>query len=63
MSSKPDNKVEKVALFSTKSVYWHGVGKLNLGYNIVTKSQAEQWLTRNHVRAVEPEEIAREFNH
>lgn len=51
----------KVALYSTKSVYWDGVGRLNFGYNIVTKDQAIKWLERKHVRIATPEEVAKEF--
>lgn len=58
----PEDTVEKVALFSTKNVSWLGIGKLNIGYNIVTKQQSEQWLTRGHVRLATPEEVAQEFN-
>jgi hypothetical protein len=52
---------EKVAVYSTKNVSWPGVGKIQKGYNIVTKEQAESWLSRNHVRAATPEEVAQEF--
>jgi hypothetical protein len=52
---------EKVALHSTKSVRWEGVGSLSKGYNIVTKAQAEKWLTRGHVRIATPEEVKKAF--
>jgi hypothetical protein len=61
-SAKPEvKKVETVALFSTKNVYWPGIGRINRGYNIVKKSLSEQWLTRSHIREATPEEVAREF--
>jgi hypothetical protein len=37
------------------------VGKIEKGYNIVTKAAAEKWLTRSHVREATPEELAREY--
>jgi hypothetical protein len=54
-------KQELVALFSTRNVFWQGVGKINFGYNIVTRSNADKWLTRNHVREATPEEVVKEF--
>jgi hypothetical protein len=52
---------EKVAIFSTKNVTWNEVGKVYRGYNIVTKEQADKWLTRDHARVATPEEVAKEF--
>jgi hypothetical protein len=52
---------EKVALHSTKSVRWEEVGSLTKGYNIVTKAQANKWLTRGHVRIASPEEVQKAF--
>jgi len=48
---------EKVALFSTRNVSWDGVGKIFMGYNLVEATEAEQWLTRSHVRLATPKEI------
>lgn len=56
---KPE--VEKIALHSTKNVYWDGLGEIKKGYNIVRKDRAEKWLTRSHVRVATPEEVAKEF--
>lgn len=61
-STKAEPKVEKVAIHSTKNVTWNGVGKVYKGYNLVTPEQAEQWLTRSHIRTATPQEVAREFN-
>ena len=55
-------EVEKVAIHSTKNVTWSEVGKVYRGYNIVTKDQADKWLTRDHTRLATPEEVAKEFN-
>lgn len=52
---------ETVAIHSTKNVVWEGVGKVEKGYNIVKKAEADHWLTRNHVRLATPEEVAREY--
>jgi len=60
-AKKPTDKVEKVAVFSEKNVTWSGVGKVYRGYNILEKSEAEKWLTRDHVRLATPAEIAEEF--
>ena len=54
-------EVEKVAVYSSKNVTWTGVGKVYVGFNIVTKEQADKWLTRNHTRLATPEEVAKEF--
>jgi hypothetical protein len=52
---------ETVALFSTRNVLWEGVGKIDKGYNIVEKAEAEKWLERDHVRTATPEEVAKEY--
>ena len=52
---------DKVALNSTRNVSWVGVGKVLKGINIVTKDQAEKWLTRDHITVVKPEDVAKEF--
>lgn len=52
------NAVETVALFSKTNVTWAEVGKLSAGYNIVSKADADKWLTIKNVRVATPEEIA-----
>lgn len=52
---------QKVAIYSTKSVSWYGIGEVIKGYNIVTKANAEKWLERDHIRIATPEEVAREY--
>jgi hypothetical protein len=52
---------EKVAIHSTKSVRWEEVGAISKGYNIVTKAQADKWLSRSHVRIATPEEVKKAF--
>lgn len=59
---KPAHKdADKVALYSTKNVRWEEVGAISRGYNIVTKEQADKWLTRSHVRIATPEEVKKAF--
>jgi chorismate mutase len=54
---------ETVALFAERNVVWDGVGKLKAGYNIVSKEEAEGWLSGNlKVRLASPEEIAARAN-
>jgi hypothetical protein len=52
---------EKVAIHSTKNVYWPGVGKVSKGYNIIKRELAEKWLDREYIREATPQEIAREY--
>jgi hypothetical protein len=59
--AKSEVKEDTVALHSTKNVSWQGVGKVVRGFNIVSKTAAEQWLTRDHIRVVTPQELAGEF--
>jgi len=60
-SAPKKDKEPTVALHSTRNVVWEGVGKIDKGYNILPKAQAEKWLTRSHVREATPEEVAREY--
>jgi hypothetical protein len=60
-AAKSAEKVETVAIHSTKNVTWSEVGKVYRGYNIVEKDAAEKWLTRSHIRTATPEEVAKEF--
>jgi hypothetical protein len=48
---------EKVAIFAARNVRWQEVGSIAKGYNIVSKEDAEKWLTVNNVRLATPEEI------
>lgn len=64
-SNKPgpekDPSIGKVAVYSEKNLYWAEVGKINLGYNFVTKEAAEKWVTHRAVREATPEEVANHF--
>jgi len=59
VEKKPTEKT--VALLSTRNVSWNGVGKVEIGYNIVTEEQAEKWLTRNHITLATPEDVAKGY--
>jgi len=49
---------DKVAIYSTKNVRWEEAGgAIYRGVNIVTKEQADKWLTRSHARPATPEEV------
>ena len=49
---------DKVAIYSTGNVRWEEAGgAIYKGVNIVTKDQADKWLTRSHVRIATPEEV------
>jgi hypothetical protein len=54
-------KDNTVAIHSSKNVSWVGVGKVSKGFNIVSKEDADKWLTRDHIRLVTPEELAKGF--
>ena len=58
---KAEKKEDTVAIHSSKNVTWSGVGKVYIGYNIVSKEASEKWLTRDHTRLATPEEVAQEF--
>lgn len=58
---KPAKEAKTVAIKSTKNVSWVGVGKVSKGINIVSKSEADQWLTRDHITLVTPEQVKSEF--
>lgn len=65
--TKVNNKVktitdQTVAIYSARNVRWEGVGKINKGYNIVDKAEADKWLEKlDHVRLATPEEVSREL--
>lgn len=52
---------DRVAIYSTKNVAWNGVGKVNKGYNVVSKDVAAKWLEKSYIRVASPEELAKEF--
>ena len=57
----PSESEEKIAIYSTKNIYWNGLGKIEKGYNIVAKEASEKWLTRKAVREATPEEVAKHY--
>lgn len=57
-TSTPENKI---AILSDKNMRWQGVGAITKGYNIVTKEEAEKWLTRKGIREATPQEVATHY--
>jgi hypothetical protein len=63
--TKVTNKVKEVsentvAIYSARNVRWEGVGKINKGYNIIDKKEADLWIGKlEHVRLATPEEVSR----
>jgi hypothetical protein len=58
---EPKAPKEKVAIYSLRNLSWTGLGALTKGYNIVTKEDAEQWITNKSVRTATPEEVKRAY--
>jgi hypothetical protein len=52
---------EKVAVHSSKNLFKYGTGELKVGYNIVTRQDADFWVTHKAVRLATPEEVAKEY--
>lgn len=57
----PKENDTKLAVYSEKNMAWSVVGRINKGYNIVTKEAAEKWLSRKGVREATPEEVATHY--
>lgn len=55
------NGKSQVAIYSTKNIYWEGMGRIHTGYNLVGPVSAGQWITQDGVRIATPEEVAKEF--
>lgn len=58
---KPQKKEKNSAVYSTRNIFWNGLGTVNIGYNIVTGEDAEKWATHKAVRIASPEEVARHY--
>lgn len=59
---KPEASQEKTAIYSLRNLSWNGVGTLTEGYNIVTKEDADKWITNKSVRIATPEEVKRAYD-
>lgn len=58
-AAKPEVAEETTVLFSERNINWSGVGTLRVGYNLVSKSEADRWLSGTlKVRLATPEEVA-----
>lgn len=53
-----DAEASKVAVYSSRNASWSGYGSVYKGYNILSKKNADKWLTRDHVRPATPAEVA-----
>jgi hypothetical protein len=49
------------AIYTTRNLFWSGVGELNIGYNIVNEEDAQKWLTHKAVRIATPDEVAKHY--
>jgi hypothetical protein len=58
---EPEAAKEKVAVYSLRNLSWIGIGTLTEGYNIVTKEDADKWITNKSVRTATPEEVKRAY--
>lgn len=54
-------KEEIVAVYSTRNVTWVGVGRVLTGLNLLPKSEADQWLTRDHCRKADASEVSKDL--
>lgn len=61
VETKPKGEINTAAVYSTRNLYWNGIGSLNVGYNIVSEENAEKWITHKSVRKASAEEVAREY--
>lgn len=57
VAATANDKVQKVAIFSSRNIVWQGVGKIVKGYNFVDALEADKWLTLDNVRKVDPQEV------
>lgn len=57
VAATTNDKVQKVAIFSSRNIVWQGVGKIVKGYNFVDALEADKWLTLDNVRKVDPQEV------
>lgn len=60
-SEEVSDPMEKVALYTPRSLHWSAVGVLEKGYNIVSKKDSVKWLTHKAVREATPDEVARAY--
>lgn len=65
-TSKPAKKTsakkapEVAYVWSDRSLYWNGVGNLSKGFNVISKSVEDKWLSKSGVRKATQEEINKE---
>jgi hypothetical protein len=60
-TNEKNDKDEKIAVFSSRNLFWNGVGDLTYGYTILPKEVSEKWLSHKAVRIATPEEVAKHY--
>ena len=60
-AKKEKPSTDKVAVISSKNVFWDEVGKLVKGVNLVSAKDADTWIARGFARLATPEEVAKEY--
>jgi len=58
---KENAKGDKIAIFSSRNLFWNGVGELNQGYTILPKEISEKWLSHKAVRVATADEVAKHY--
>ena len=53
--------LNKIAVFSTRNLYTENFGKLKVGYNIISNTHSDFWLSQRGVRLATPQEVAEAF--
>lgn len=53
---------EKIAVYSEKNMFWEEVGRIQRGYNFMTREESKPWLQLRGVRLATPEEVALHFD-
>ena len=63
VKAEKKNSKDTVAVYSSKNISWQEVGELKVGYNILSKNDADKWLgiNRKYILLATPEEVAKEF--
>lgn len=60
-TKKVKKNKDDVAIYSSRNLFWNGLGAIELGYNIVSKEASEKWITHKAVRIATPDEVAKHY--
>lgn len=58
----PLDPQEKIAVYSSRNIFWDKVGSLSRGYSFITREEANMWKRLRGVREATPEEVASHFD-